>query len=148
MTTLLQDWLARQAELRPDAAAVIAHGERMTYGELDARSNQLARLLEDIGCCRGDRVSVLMPKSPRAIVALLGIYKADCIFVPLDRASPATRLGKILASTESRCLLAAGPVVDVVNDLGHAGPAGEGLSIGWLGDRLSVPSSAASAQSS
>jgi amino acid adenylation domain-containing protein len=139
MTALLQDWVARQADHRPGASAVIARGERLTYGELDARSNQLARLLEHVGCRRGDRVSVLMPKSPMAIVAILGIYKADCIFVPLDRASPAARLAKILASTESRCLLAAGPVVDVLNALGDEMAAADGPSIGWLDDSPRVP---------
>ena len=56
-----------------------------------------------------------MPKSPMAIAGLLGIYKADCIYVPLDPSSPASRLKKILESCENRWLLAAGPVTPVLD---------------------------------
>jgi len=107
MSQLLQDWVRIQANARPGAAAVVSRGERLTYGELETMSNQLARLLKDHGCERGDRVALLMPKSPAALVGILAIYKADCIFVPLDAASPAARLAKILQLCESRLVLAA-----------------------------------------
>jgi amino acid adenylation domain-containing protein len=129
---LLQDWVTRQAETRPDALAVIAGNNRITYGELDARSNQLARALADAGCCQGDRVAVLMPKSPMAIVAILGTYKADCIFVPLGRSRP-TRIAKILESCTSRCLLAAGPVLDLLDRLCIESVVHKMPAIGWLG---------------
>jgi len=64
--------------------AVVGNDERLTYARLEEQSNQLARLLRDAGCKKGDRVCLLMPKSPTAIVSLLGIYKADCLYVPLD----------------------------------------------------------------
>src|SRR5207249_5599586 len=117
MTELLQDWVTLQAETRPDAFAVVLREDRLTYGQLEARSNQLAGLLRDTGCKKGDRVCLLMPKSPTALVGLLGIYKADCIFVPLDLSNPAARLTRILESCESRCILAAGPVVHLLDEL-------------------------------
>ena len=58
MTELLQDYVTIQARTRPDAPAVVAGEERVTYGELDARSNQLARMLKAAGCLQGDRVAV------------------------------------------------------------------------------------------
>ena len=101
MPRLLQDWVTEQAEKRPESSAVVSNGARLTYAELDTRSNQLARLLGDRGCRQGDRIGLLTPKSPEAIVALLAIYKADCIYVPLNPSSPATRLKKILDSCDN-----------------------------------------------
>jgi len=133
MMTLLQDLVAIQAETRPHASAIVGKDDRVTYGELHTRSNQLARLLKDAGCRRGDRVAVLMPKSPMAIVAILGIYKADCIFVPLDPASPAPRLARVLSSSEPRCLLAGGPVADLVQQVIDSGALPVSTPIGWFG---------------
>ena len=108
MKQLLQDALRKQAENQPDAIALVMRDERMTYGQLEACTNRLARLLLDAGCQRGDRICFAIPKSPAAIVAILGILKADCLHVPIDAASPASRVAKILAACEPRYILAAG----------------------------------------
>jgi amino acid adenylation domain-containing protein len=116
MPKLLQDWVTEQADKRPESFAVVAD-DRLTYAALDTLSTQLARLLKEGGARRGDRVGVLMPKSALAIVGLLGIYKADCIYVPLDPWSPVSRLEKILDSCENTWLLAGGPVTQVLEEL-------------------------------
>jgi amino acid adenylation domain-containing protein len=131
MTERLQDWVTAHADRRPDATAIVWRGERLTYGKVERLSNQLARALQDAGCRAGDRVSLLMPKSPIAIVSILAIYKADCLFVPLDPSSPANRLARILDSCESGCILAAGPVVQRLNDLFDNMDRGA-LPVGWL----------------
>lgn len=123
MTHLLHDWVTRQAATRPEADAVIARDERLSYGVLEARSNQVAALLRDAGCRRHDRVALLAPKSPAALVAMLGIYKADCIFVPLDPASPVARLTKVLRSCEPRYVLAAPATGAMLDELGAPGRA-------------------------
>src|SRR5207244_4114000 len=64
MTSLLQQWVTEQAERRPDATAVVMHGARLTYEELDASSNRLARTLKATGCEQGDRVGLMLAKSP------------------------------------------------------------------------------------
>jgi len=51
-------------------------------------SNGLAHLLIDAGCRRGDRIALMMPKSPMAIIAMLGVLKCDATYVPMDPASP------------------------------------------------------------
>jgi amino acid adenylation domain-containing protein len=128
----LQDWVTRQAYRRPESLAVVSGDTRLTYGELDTLSTQLARLLDEGGCRRGDRIALLMPKSAMAIVALLAIYKADAIYVPLDPSSPASRLKKILDSCENRWLLAAGPVGPLLEELGRDEAWRRQVSIGWL----------------
>ena len=96
MSLLLQDWVTRQAELRPEAFAVVFGAERLTYGQLDKTSNQLSGVLQKAGCHKGDRVCFLMPKSARAIISMLGILKAGCVHVPIDPGSPPLRIRKIL----------------------------------------------------
>ncbi len=102
----LQDWVSLEAAGRPEAIAVVMGDEALSYGGLEALSNRLARLLAAAGCGRGDRVALLAPKSPRAIAGVLAVYKAGAILVPLDPASPAPRLAKILRSSAAGWLLA------------------------------------------
>jgi amino acid adenylation domain-containing protein len=132
METLLQHWVTRQAECRPESIAVVFNRERLTYSQLEEASNRLARLLRDRGCRRGDRICFLMPRSPVAIVTLLGILKADCIHVPLDPSSPAPRLSKILDSCEPRWLLAAGPVTGLLEGLFSNERFRRSIHLGWM----------------
>ncbi|HZL94153.1 MAG TPA: amino acid adenylation domain-containing protein, partial [Vicinamibacterales bacterium] len=116
---MLQHWASEQATRRPSAVAVSSGHETLTYAELDALSTQLARVLRKGGCQRGDRVALLMPKGCLALVGLLGIYKADAVYVPLDPASPAKRLSAILDLCETTWLLAgnvAGPALEALGD--------------------------------
>ncbi len=106
MTRLLQEWVTRQAESRPDAAAVVMRGERLSYAQLETLSNQIAHVLRAAGCERGDRVGLWLPKSPTMVASMLGTLKADACYVPLDITSPAPRLAKIVASAEPRLILA------------------------------------------
>jgi amino acid adenylation domain-containing protein len=132
MTTLIQEYADRQAELRPEAAALVFQEERLTYGELAVASNQLARLLRDRRCEAGDRIALLMPKSPMAIVAMLGILKAGCVYVPMDPASPAPRLRHILDASDPRWLLAAGPVGETLDELVRSDERQSRISVGRM----------------
>jgi amino acid adenylation domain-containing protein len=132
MNRLLQDWVTDQAERKPESLAVVAGASRLTYAELDTLSTQLARLLIEAGCKRLDRIALLMPTSPAAIIGLLGIYKAGCLYVPLDTASPVSRLKKILGSCENQWLLASGPVAPVLRELFEDQSWRARLRVGWL----------------
>lgn len=132
MTEMLHHWVTGEANRRPDATAVALGEERLSYGELEVLSNQLARALRERGCARGDRVALLVPKSPLAVVCLLGIYKADCVYVPLDPESSAKNLARILSLADCRCLLAAASLAPRVREL-LSQPDLPALRIGWLG---------------
>src|SRR4051812_42003395 len=106
--TLLQDTVRKRSETNPDAIALVYKQDRATYGELEESGNKLARALRTAGCIKGDRVGLLLPKSIPAIVGMLGTLKAGCVYVPLDSASPAARLSKIVDSSDPRCILAVG----------------------------------------
>ena len=131
MKRLLQDWMTDQAESRPWAAAVIGHGQRLTYGELTATSNRLARLLRAAGCRSGERVALLAPRSPMAIVGLAGIYKADAICVPLDVTSSASRIQRILESCHCHWLLTSG-CAGLLHELSETRDGRRSLVIGSL----------------
>jgi amino acid adenylation domain-containing protein len=105
MQRLIQHWVIRQAGIRPDATAIVWKKQRMTYRELDEASNRLANQLREVGAVRGDRVCFCIPKSPEAIVAMVGILKADCVYVPVDVACPAARVRKVIDACEPVCIL-------------------------------------------
>ncbi|MGW2230891.1 amino acid adenylation domain-containing protein, partial [Streptomyces formicae] len=96
---------AAQAARTPDAVAV-ADGEKvLTYGELAAASGRLAAHLSGAGVCRGDRVAVAMGRSAELIVALLGVWKAGAVHVPVDPEYPAERVAFLLADSAPVTLL-------------------------------------------
>ncbi len=97
----------RAAATRGDAVAVRMGEERITYAELAQDSDRLAAQLVAAGCQPGDRVGLLIPKRPSAIVAMQAVLKAGGVYVPLDPDSPAQRIGRIVADAEPRLLLSA-----------------------------------------
>jgi amino acid adenylation domain-containing protein len=133
VTRLLQEYVARQAEARPDAVALVMGDERLTYGELEAASNRLARLIRQAGCRRGDRICLFVPKTPAAVVAELGTLKADCAYVPIDTASPAPRVELIVESAEPALILAAAPAAKLLDDV-LATQSGRTVAVGSLDD--------------
>lgn len=132
MKPLLQNYVSEQAQRRPEAVAVVSSETTLSYGRLEAQSNKLARLLGEAGCRQGDRVCLLAPKSAAAIVAILGIYKADCIYVPLDPGSPAPRLLKMLQACEPRWILGAGNVAPLLDELLAEDAFHDRAAVGWL----------------
>lgn len=133
MKGLLQYWVTEQAAQRPDAGALAFQGARLSYGELEAASNRMARLLVAAGVQRGDRVCLLCPKSPTAIVALLAVLKADAIYVPLDTTSPAARLARVIAGCDTPWILASG-AANTLEQLCHTPGIGTACRVGWLAD--------------
>src|SRR5262245_39174237 len=134
MPSLLQQLATRQAERRPEQTAIVYQRERLSYGELEETSNRLAHLLKEAGCRRGDRVGFLIPKTPAAISVILGILKADCVYVPLDTSSPAPRLGKIIDACAPRFIISGGAVTSLLDELMADKSRQDGIAIGWMGD--------------
>jgi len=129
---LLQHTVGRQAERDPEAIAVVFKNQRVTYRELEERSNQLAGLLKMVGCEKGDRIGLLLPKSIPAIIGMLGALKAGCIYVPMDVASPTARLAKIIDSSEPRCILAIDATAKLLNAAISEIRSPQQTRIGWL----------------
>jgi amino acid adenylation domain-containing protein len=132
MPKLLHHWVTEQAARRPEAKAVVGEADCLTYAQLEELSNKLARTLREAGCRKGDRVCLLMPKSPMAIAAILGIYKVDGIYVPLDLSSPPGRLALMLESCENKWVLAAGPVAGLLDEVFRQDRFRDSVRVGWM----------------
>jgi len=102
---LLQQLLIESTHRYPDKVAVHARGRSLTYGELDLRSSQLARLLRERGVQPGDRVGLFFPKAVESVVAMLGVLKAGAVYVPLDPHAPARRVASIADDCGVRALI-------------------------------------------
>jgi amino acid adenylation domain-containing protein/non-ribosomal peptide synthase protein (TIGR01720 family) len=92
----LSRWFEQRVSGSPDAVAVIFAGQTLTYGELNARANRLARHLRRLGVRTEILVAVCLARSLDLVVAVLAILKAGGAYVPLDPDYPAERLRFIL----------------------------------------------------
>ncbi|WP_437297431.1 amino acid adenylation domain-containing protein [Sorangium sp. So ce426] len=102
---LVHEQVEEQARRAPSAAAVAFEGERLTYAELDRRSNQIAHHLRKSGAGPGALVGICLERSPDMIVAALGVLKAGGAYVPLDPAYPPARLAFMLEDAKVSALL-------------------------------------------
>ncbi|MFD5435786.1 amino acid adenylation domain-containing protein [Kitasatospora sp. NPDC127067] len=99
----LTELVDAQVARTPDAPALYAEGTTLTYAELDARANRLARVLAARGLGTEDVVALALPKSPEAVAAILAVAKTGAAWLPADPAYPAERLRHML--TDSRAAL-------------------------------------------
>ena len=85
---LVNHYLEDSADGTPDKVAVVDGERTITYGELEARANQVANLLIDLGVRRGDRVGIFLRKSMESVIGIYGAMKAGACYVPLDPGRP------------------------------------------------------------
>ncbi|GLV72718.1 hypothetical protein Shyhy02_07210 [Streptomyces hygroscopicus subsp. hygroscopicus] len=102
--------LTEQARLRPEATALAFGGQTLTYAELEAESNRLARLLMAEGVAPGTLVGLYAHRSVRQIVAMLAVLKAGGAFLPLDPQHPAERTAEMLLEAGCPVVLSDAPL--------------------------------------
>ncbi|QDE88854.1 non-ribosomal peptide synthetase [Myxococcus xanthus] len=103
-----------QAARTPDAPAVLHDGDVMTYGQLDARANQLARYLRRMGVRSQTLVGLCLRRSVDMVVAVLGVLKAGGAYVPMDASQPPARLSFLLEDTGAPVLVTEDTVADTL----------------------------------
>ncbi len=108
--------LTAGAASAPDAVAIHGDGVALTYAELDARSNRLARVLLDRGVGRERFVALSFPRSAESIVAMWAVVKTGAAFVPVDPAHPADRIRHMLTDSGADVGVTAAAVVDRLPD--------------------------------
>ncbi|MBN2549026.1 MAG: amino acid adenylation domain-containing protein [Anaerolineales bacterium] len=94
-----------QVRRAPDREAVYFLGQRLSYGELNCRTNQLAHYLRSLGVGPEVLVGVCLDRSLDMVVAILGVLKAGGAYVPLDLTYPAERLAYMLRDARAQVLL-------------------------------------------
>ncbi|MEV5650885.1 amino acid adenylation domain-containing protein [Nocardia sp. NPDC052254] len=104
-TRVLADILADSARRHRDAEAVAAPGTRLSYGELDARSTQLARHLVDRGCGPDGAVAIMLARSVESVVAAWAVAKAGAAIVQIDPEYPAARIEHMITDSGARVAL-------------------------------------------
>jgi amino acid adenylation domain-containing protein len=112
-STIQQEY-EHQVAKAPDATAVVFGNRRMTYRELDQRSNQLAHYLHRAGAHAESLVGVHVERSLEMIVSFLAILKAGAAYVPLDPHQPEDRLRQILEESRPTCVLSHSDVSDAL----------------------------------
>ncbi|MFI6475799.1 amino acid adenylation domain-containing protein [Streptomyces sp. NPDC050516] len=93
------------AARQPDHPAVVFRAEEVTYGELNARANRLARLLVARGAGPGRTVGLMIPRSVEMVVAVLAVLKSGAAYLPIDPDYPADRITYMLGDAAPNCVV-------------------------------------------
>jgi amino acid adenylation domain-containing protein len=96
-----------QAGARPDAVAAVHGDRRLTYGELNAAANRLARALRARGLAAEDVVAVVTERNLDWLTAVLAVFKAGGAYLPIEPHFPADRIATTLARAGARLVLTA-----------------------------------------
>lgn len=99
------DRFGDRAAEHPDRPAAVCAGERITYGELSARADRLARGLRARGTEEDATVAILVERSLDMLVAALAVMKVGAAYVPLDPAYPEARIAYILEDSGAALVL-------------------------------------------
>ncbi|MGP4001156.1 amino acid adenylation domain-containing protein [Streptomyces sp. 8N706] len=113
---LLPELFEAQAARTPDATAVIFEDTEMTYSELNARANQLARYLIERGVGPEQFVALAVPRSAEMVTALVAVLKSGAAYLPIDPAYPADRISYMLHDARPIMILTASRVSAVLAD--------------------------------
>jgi amino acid adenylation domain-containing protein len=116
----VHELFSEQAAKTPDAVAVVFEDKELTYRELDAKSNQLARHLRKLGVKSETLVGVCVERSVEMIIGLLGILKAGGAYVPLDPRYPKDRVEFVLRDAAASVLLTQASLAGDISGSEHA----------------------------
>ncbi|MET0132299.1 MAG: amino acid adenylation domain-containing protein, partial [Kibdelosporangium sp.] len=103
-----------QAARTPDAPAVMCGDDELTYGELNARANRLARHLVGMGAGPEQVIALMMDRSVELIVAVLAVSKTGAAYLPIEPDHPRDRIAFVLADAKP-LLVVTGPAESVVD---------------------------------
>jgi amino acid adenylation domain-containing protein len=103
--TLVTAQAMRTSQRTPQRTAIRFEGQALSYGELDARANQLAHALQNLDVSPNKLIAVCLERSFEMVIGLLGILKAGAAYLPLDPDLPQERLSYMLADSGAAVLL-------------------------------------------
>lgn len=110
------DQFARSVATMPAKRAVQSGEASLSFGELDARANQLARYLVSRGVKRGDLVAICLERNCDLLTSLVAVWKAGAGYVPLDPEYPESRLRQMLDASGARVMLTQSALEQIVPD--------------------------------
>lgn len=98
--------IASYGEQRPQARALVSHGIKLTYQELNQRTSKLALRIRGLGLEPAARIGICLEQGPTQVIAALAVLKAGAVFVPLDVEEAPERLSYILADSGISAIIA------------------------------------------
>ncbi|WP_234405638.1 non-ribosomal peptide synthetase [Paenibacillus sp. IHBB 10380] len=101
----ISELFEEQVAKTPKQVAVVYEGEEWTYEELNARSNQVARVLRKHGVGNETIVGIMVERSLEMMAGILGILKAGGAYLPIDPDYPAERIAYMLEDSGTKVLL-------------------------------------------
>ena len=108
----IHELFSEQARATPESVAIVYDEARVTYLELERRSNQLAHHLRRQGIEREHRVGICLNRSIELVVAVLGALKAGAAYVPLDPDYPPDRLSYMMRDADLSMIVTQDALVD------------------------------------
>ena len=118
----------QQVEKSPDALALIDGSERITYGQLNQRANQLAHYLQKLGVTTETLVAICLERSVEMVVGVLAILKASGAYIPLDPSYPSNRLAFMLSDSQASLLLTKQELLKTLTESTALGSASASLT--------------------
>ncbi|MCU0709860.1 MAG: amino acid adenylation domain-containing protein, partial [Pirellula sp.] len=101
----IHELFEEQVDRTPEAMALVFEDQELTYRELNARANQLAHRLREMGVVPEQLVAICMERSVEMVVGLLGILKSGGAYVPIDPSYPSERLAHMLSDSAADVVL-------------------------------------------
>ncbi|SCF49840.1 amino acid adenylation domain-containing protein, partial [Micromonospora matsumotoense] len=111
---LLPEVFAAQVAATPNATALVFRDAALTFAELEARANRLARLLADRGVGPESLVGLVLERGLDAVTAILAVWRAGAAYLPIDPEYPAERIAFVVADAAPALLLASTRTADAV----------------------------------
>ncbi|MGW0991678.1 non-ribosomal peptide synthetase, partial [Streptomyces sp. NPDC002486] len=108
-----------QVRRTASAVAVVQDGAEVSFAELEARANRLARYLRDQGVGAESVVGLCLPRGMQTITAILGVWKAGAAYVPVDSTMPTERIAYVLADSGAVLTLTTGELLESLPASGH-----------------------------
>ncbi len=115
-TNCLHTRFEAQSAAAPGAPALTFAGDTLSYGELNARANRLARHLRHCGAGPGERVGLCLDRNVDPVVAILAVLKTGAAYVPMDPVYPAERVRTIVEDAQCPIVVAHGEHQDRFSD--------------------------------
>ncbi|MBO3797193.1 non-ribosomal peptide synthetase, partial [Bacillus subtilis] len=111
----IHELFEEQVERTPENIAVVADNQKLSYKELNSKSNQLARVLKGRGIKAESIVGIMMERSVNMVIGILGILKAGGAYLPIDPEYPSNRIVNTLNDSRASLLITSKNIIEKLN---------------------------------
>lgn len=102
-----------QVKINRNRIAACCHNQSITYGVLNSKANQLAKLINTKGCNANSIVALILNRSIEMLIAILGVLKSGACYLPIDPNYPLSRINYMLKDSEAKILLSQRDLVEL-----------------------------------